>query len=437
MDSIISLATAPIKAALALIRISGENALDQIKDLLKTKQKIEPRKAIFCDFLNLEKDVIDEVIFVYYKGPNSYTGEDLIEISCHGSMLIVNQILSTCIARGIRLAERGEYTARAFYHGKMDLVQAESVLALIDAKTEEQKRLSLFALKGEVSDSLVPMKDLLADLLANIEVNIDYPEYEDIEVVNTKKIEMLSKKILNEIQQLLTKAKKAQDILKGIHVVLVGKPNVGKSSLFNAFIGENKAIVTEIPGTTRDIVEGEVNLDGMLFSFKDTAGIHESEDFVESMGIKKAQEAIEEADLILFVRDRHEEMDEEEKNIQNMIENKPYLIVYNKMDLDPKKEEGICISAKNGAIEPLKEELRKRYQLQETLTPSLCSSREIGLLEEMQENLKKALEELTLLPIDLIAVYIKSAYDALKRILGETTSPDLEEEVFSRFCVGK
>ncbi len=438
METIVSIATAPMKSAIGMIRLSGDTALEIIKPFFSNYQKIKPRMAIFGDFHDADGNIIDEVVLIYYQAPKSYTGEDMIEITTHGSIYILNTIVSLCIGKGARLAERGEYTLRAFYHNKLDLVQAESIVSLIDAKTDEQRKLSLFALKGKVSKTLDPLKNLLADLLANIEVNIDYPEYEDIEVVNKEKIEEVTTFALKEVESLLKKAKHANEYIHGIDVAIVGKPNVGKSSLLNALLGENKAIVTDIPGTTRDVVEGEINLDGMLFRFHDTAGIHESSDVIESVGIKKANEIMEKVDLIIFLKDAREQDDLENQEIFKMIQDKPHIEVYNKMDLNPKCPNGVKISAKNGEIDELVKALKERYQLENTLEPSLCSSREIGYLEKMKEDLLSAQKEVKEdLPIDLIEVHLKDAYDALRRILGETPSLDLQEEVFSRFCVGK
>ena len=436
MDTIISLATPPMKSAIAMIRLSGDDVLSIITPLFKNVSKLKHRAATYGDLLDINGDIIDEVIVIYYKGPNSYTGEDMIELTCHGSMIIVNRIISSFIARGARLAERGEYTSRAFYHNKMDLVQAESVASLIDAKTEEQQKLSLFALKGKASKSLDPLKKMFADLLSNIEVNIDYPEYNDIEEVNIERVILLTEKALNEVDILLKKAKKANEFIKGINVALVGRPNVGKSSLLNALLGERKAIVTDIPGTTRDIVEGELNLEGMLFHFYDTAGIRSSHDIIEEEGIKKAKEMIDKADLVLYIKDVSNDDDKEEELV-NIFKNKEYIKVYNKIDLVSKNIDGVKISAVNNDIKELLDELKSRFYLDTTLEPSLCSSREIGYLEKIKEDVLKAKEEVNYLPIDLIEVYLKDAYDAIKMILGEIPTPDLQEEVFSRFCVGK
>lgn len=436
MDTIVSLATAPMKSAIAMIRLSGDDCLSLVKPLFKNYKKLKPRIATYGDFFDNQGNIIDEVIMIYYKAPFSYTGEDMIEITCHGSMIIINRIISSCIAQGARLAEKGEYTSRAFYNNKLDLVQAESVAALIDAKTEEQQKISLFALKGEASSSLLPLKNMFADLLSNIEVNIDYPEYQDIEEVNMEKINSLTDKALIEIDNLLKRGKRAYEFMKGINLAIVGKPNVGKSSLLNALLGKSKAIVTEIPGTTRDVIEGELNLEGMLFHLYDTAGIHKSNDFIESEGIKKAKEMIDKADLILYVKDASsEEKDDEE--LLNSFQNKPYIEVYNKIDLTNKNIDGVKISAKNNNITPLLDALKKRYHLDTILEPSLCSSREIGYLEKIKEDLLKVKEEIDYLPIDLIEVYLKEAYDSIRMILGEIPTTDLQEEVFSRFCVGK
>ncbi len=436
METIVSLITPPMKGAIAVIRMSGDRTFDIISSCFSKVINFEKRNVTFGTFLDEDKNEIDDIVLTIYVGPKSYTGEDVVEISCHGSMLIASKIIETLISKGARLAERGEFTSRAYYNNKIDLVQAESVLSLIDSKTDEQRKLSLYALKGKASKTLYPVKNALADILSNIEVNIDYPEYNDIEEITRNDIDVKVKEIINELDKLIEQATNANYILDGVNVALIGKPNVGKSSLLNALLNENKAIVTDIPGTTRDIVEGDINLDGLLLHIFDTAGIRKSEDKIESIGIEKSKEMIEKADLIIYIKDSTN--DEYDKELEEIINNKMHIVVYNKKDLiNDYDDDKIYISAYNNDISNLKDKIKDIYMKEKSIKPSLCSERELGLLKEARKDLLFALEQEEYQPLDILSVYLKSGYDSLKRILGEEVNPDLEKEIFSRFCVGK
>lgn len=436
METIVSLATAPLKSALAIIRISGDKTYEIVQKMFNKELPEEGNKIIYGNIFDVGNNLIDEVTLSLFKGPKSFTGEDLIEINCHGSLLIVNKIIETVISLGARLALRGEYTSRAFYNNKIDLVQAEAINNLINSKTDEQRNLALLALKGKASKKLTPIKTTLAEILANIEVNIDYPEYEDIEKINRERIISTSDDLIKIIDNLLKESKHASLYVEGINVAIVGRPNVGKSSLLNAFLGENKAIVTSYPGTTRDIVEGDVNINGLILHIVDTAGIRTSENTIENLGIDKAKEMIKKADLIIYVKDN---INDVYKELEDLFIDKKVIEVINKKDILPSLQDNkIYISALNNDINDLKQTLISLYDLDKNIEPSLCSSREIGLLLEARSNLNEAKKEAEgELPLDLLAIYLKQAYDAIKRILGEEVNIDLEQEVFSRFCVGK
>ena len=437
-DCIVSLVTPPLKGAIAVIRISGDKTLEIVQSVFS--RKIIESHKVYYGYIIDRDNKIDEVMLSYFKGPKSFTGEDVVEISCHGSMLIVDQIITLLLSKGCRLAERGEFTSRAFYNGRIDLVQAEAVNSLINAQTNEAKQLSLFALNGQTSSLLYPVKEHLADILSLIEVNIDYPEYEDVE-------EMTHDKIINELDELIItvsnliqKGEKSKLITEGINVSIVGRPNVGKSSLLNALVKKEKAIVTSIPGTTRDIVEGQININGLMINLLDTAGIRDSLDEVEKIGIEKSKKSIEEADLVILVLEADKLLDED-KELLEYTKDKKRIIVYNKKDqLKEERKDGIYISAKNKDIEELEKEISKLFALDKlnALSPSLSSSREIGLLIKAKESLINAKQEaLVNVSLDLISVNIKLAYDSIKNILGEEIRTDLSEEIFSRFCVGK
>ena len=437
-DTIVSLITPPLKGAVAVIRISGERTLEFVQEVFS--RKIEKSHYVYYGYILNKEEKVDEVMLSYFKGPKSFTGEDVIEISCHGSMLIVDQIISLLLSKGCRLAERGEFTSRAFYNGRIDLVQAEAVNSLINAQTNEAKQISLFALNGQTSSLLYPVKEHLADILSLIEVNIDYPEYEDVEEMTHEKMINELGELIETVSNLIRDGEKSKLITEGINVSIVGRPNVGKSSLLNALVKKEKAIVTNIPGTTRDIVEGQININGLMINLLDTAGIREASDEVEKIGIERSKESIEKADLVILVLESNK-MTEEDKELLEYTKNKQRIIVYNKKDLvEGTNKEGIYISAKNHDIKELENEISKTFALDKlnALTPSLSSSREIGLLNKAKDALIQALEEAKMyISLDLISVNVKLAYDSIRNILGEEVKTDLSEEIFSRFCVGK
>ncbi len=436
METIVSLATPPMKAALSIIRLSGDTTFEIMEKIFNKKLPDEGNRIVYGNIIDANKNIVDEVTVSVFKAPKSFTGEDVVEITCHGSMLIANKIIELVISNGARLAERGEYSSRAFYNGKIDLVQAEAIRTLIDSKTDEQRNIALLALKGKASKKLEPVKNYLADLLANIEVNIDYPEYEDIEKISREKVIDYVDSLVLSLDELLKEGNEGALYIEGIKVAIVGRPNVGKSSLLNALLKDNKAIVTDVPGTTRDIVEGEVNINGLILHLIDTAGIRESDDLIESIGIKKAREMISLCDLIIYVKDK--ELDSYPE-LEEIIKDKQVIEVINKKDLlNSFNSDKVYISAKNKDINNLLNKIKKMYNLEKNIEPSLCSTRQIALLKEAKEEVIKAKEEALMnYPLDLVSIHLKDAYDALKRILGEEISPDLEKEVFSRFCVGK
>ena len=439
-ETIVALATPPLKSALAIIRVSGDDCFDVVsKCFSKDIRGIDKRTLLTGEIIN-DNEVIDQVVIAVYKGPKSFTGEDLVEIICHGSMLIANQIIEALIKCGGRLATNGEYSSRAFLHGKIDLIQAESINDVINATTKEAKQLSIQSLKGEVSKLVTPIKTKIADLIALIEVNIDFPEYEDIEVANKELIVKSINEVVPNIEKLVADGHKAKIIKDGIKVAIVGKPNVGKSSLLNALVGEDKAIVTDIAGTTRDIVEGEVNLNGVVLHLLDTAGIRDVDDKVESIGVDRAKKSIDEAELIIVVLDGSKELEEEDKEILTLTEGRNRIIVYNKQDIANPEIKGIMISALNKNIQPLVDEIYRVVGLDEQSfkQPALNNARQLGLLEKAREALLKAKEDAENdLTVDLISISLMEAYNAILEILGEANQTDLSKEIFSRFCVGK
>ena len=439
-ETIVALATPPLKSALAIIRVSGDDCFDVVsKCFSKDIRGINERTLLTGEIVD-NGEIIDQVVMAVYKGPKSFTGENLVEIICHGSMLIANQIIECLIKNGARLATNGEYSSRAFLHGKIDLIQAESINDVINATTKESKQLSIKSLKGEVSKLVNPIKKSIADLIVLIEVNIDFPEYEDIEVANKDLIIKSIDNIIPGIDKLVIDGHKAKIIKDGIKVAIVGKPNVGKSSLLNALTGEDKAIVTDVAGTTRDIVEGEVNLNGVVLHLLDTAGIRDVDDKVESIGVARAKKSIDEAELIIVVLDGSKELEQEDNEILGLTEGRNRIIVYNKNDVINHQVEGIKISALNKDIKPLVDEIYRVVGLDEQSfkQPALNNARQLGLLEKIKESLLKAKEDAKNdLTVDLISISLMEAYNAILEILGEANQTDLSKEIFSRFCVGK
>ena len=442
-ETIVALATPPMKSALAIIRVSGDDCFEVVsKCFSKDITKINER-TILVGYIEDKKkgQRIDQVVLAIYKGPNSFTGENLVEIICHGSMLISQQILDILIENGARMATNGEYSSRAFLHQKMDLVQAESINDIINATTKEAKNLSMLSLNGETSKLLVPVKTRLADIISLIEVNIDFPEYEDIEQANQQQVITICDEIIVLINKLIDDGEKAKIVKEGIKVAIVGKPNVGKSSLLNSLLGEEKAIVTDIAGTTRDTVEGDINLNGIILHLVDTAGIRDASDVVESIGVDRAKKAIEQSELVLVVLDGSEKPTKEDQDILDITKDSNRIIIYNKADkINDKNDDRIYVSALNNNIEPLRKEIYKNLGLDEQVfhQPALNNARQIGLLKRAKLSLEKAKEDASNdLPVDLISVNLMDAYNAVLEILGEKNKADLSKEIFSRFCVGK
>lgn len=438
-ETIVALATPPLKAALGIVRLSGDDVFEVVsKCFSKDLRNIKERTILYGSIIN-DQEKIDEVVLLAYKGPKSFTGEDSVEIICHGSPLIYKQIIEACIKNGARMATNGEFSSRAYMHNKIDLIQAEAINDVINSTTKEAKSLNLLSLDGKTSDLIRPIKTKIADILSLIEVNIDYPEYEDIEVANKDKIISIVDELIPQIDSLLDDGEKAKIINEGVKVAFVGKPNVGKSSLLNAFLGEDKAIVTEIAGTTRDIVEGRANINGVPFYLFDTAGIRDSNDRIESMGIERSKKAIKDADIVVVVLDGSNKLDEEDQQILEYTKEYNPIVVYNKNDVS-KDDNVLSISALKGEIKPLIDTINKRLGIDEKVfsKPALNNARQLGLLRKAKESLLSAKEDAKNdLTVDLISTSLFDAYTAVLEILGESNQLDLSKEIFSRFCVGK
>ena len=383
------------------------------------------------------------------KSPKTFTKEDTIEINSHGGVAVTNKVLEILLLEGARLAEPGEFTKRAFLNGRIDLVEAESIMDLIESKTETSRKLAISGMEGKVSKLVKNIIDNLVKVNANIEVNIDYPEYEDIEIVTKEKIEEMSKYINKELTKLLNESENGKLIKDGINTLILGRPNVGKSSILNKLIEEDKAIVTSVAGTTRDIVEGQIRVNGILLNIIDTAGVRETEDIVEKIGVEKSLSLVNDADLIILVFNNNEKLTDEDKKLLEYTKEKKRIIVINKIDLENnldisnlKNERIVKVSAlKDSGIENLKNEINDMFNLEEINLGDftyLSNSRQISLVKkavEISKNLEDALNNDV--PIDLLEIDIKEICEILGEIIGESYDDKLIDTLFSNFCLGK
>ena len=439
MEPIIALATPPLKSALALIRVSGDGCFEIASELAGKPVGLSGQRELLHAKLSYDGKQLDDVMLLVYPKSKSMTGEEVVEVSCHGSMLIANQIIDAFIALGARYAKRGEFTMRSYLNGKMGLVEAESVNDLINAPTELAKDLALKSLNGEANQRFAPIKDRISALLATIETSIDFPEYKDTADLAVSSVLCESRKIKEDLSSLIKDSEDGRYVKEGVKVAILGEPNVGKSSLLNALLGEQKAIVTPIPGTTRDVVEGELSIHGIPIKLLDTAGLRESDDEVEKIGIRKSVEAVEECDLAILLIDQ-DTTEEQIESLKRLSSGKKTLLVYNKTDISKAPENCVGISAKEGDVNALKEAIFSCLSLSPASlsAASLSSKRQLSLLKRIDNDLSSAIEgaesEQTL---DLVSIPLMDAYNACRELLGLDPTLDLQDEIFSRFCVGK
>ena len=448
-ETIVAISTALGVGAISIIRVSGDKAIPIVNKIFKGKDltKVESHTINYGHIIDKNK-IIDEVLVSVMKAPKTYTKEDIIEINCHGGIATTNKILELLLNNGARLAEPGEFTKRAFLNGRIDLIEADGIMNLIEAKTNKSREIAINQLSGRVSKLITDLREKIVQILANIEVNIDYPEYDDIEHLTTKKIK---NQVIEFEQELIKIKKQAEDgklINEGIKVAIIGKPNVGKSSLLNALLDEEKAIVTDIEGTTRDIVEGNITISGIPLHIIDTAGIRKTTNLVEQIGVTKSLNIIEESDLIIYMLNNNEELTLEDLNIYNKIKDKKHIIVINKIDLHnnlklPKEiKNTINISIiNNTGIEELKKHIIKLFNLEQLQTKDLnylSNARSISLLNKSLEYITNALNNINNeTPIDIVEIDLKNAWETLGEIVGLTYTDELIDEMFSRFCLGK
>lgn len=445
-DTIVAISTALGEGAISIIRVSGEDAISIVNNIFKGKDLSKVAShTINYGHIIYKDEIIDEVLVSVMKAPKTYTKEDIIEINTHGSIAVVNKIMEILLLKGCRLAEPGEFTKRAFLNGRIDLTEAEGVMDLINSETELTRKMAVNEISGKVSKLITDLRDNIVALISNIEVNIDYPEYEDIEVVTINKIKAEVKYMKEKLLEILKLSEDGKVLKDGIKTVILGKPNVGKSSLLNALLEEDKAIVTDVKGTTRDIVEGNIIVGGVKLNLIDTAGIRESNDVVEKIGIEKSLNLIDEAELVLLVLDGSEELTEEDKFLLYKTKDKKRIVIMNKDDLESNNtynKDVIKISAKAGiGIEKIKERIKELFNVGAFLSKNLTfftNVRQITLLKsaiESLEEVEKGINEQ--MEIDMIEIDLKLVWEKLGDIIGANYTEELIDNLFSRFCLGK
>ena len=449
-ETIIGISTPLMKGAISIIRLSGEKAVEIVNKVFKGKNlnKAESHTIHYGYIIDPEtKNVLDEVLVSIFKAPKTYTVEDVVEVNCHGGVFVTNQIYNLLIEQGARPAEAGEFTKRAFLNGRIDLTEAEAVMDVIDAENKTFSKVANDALRGSTKKKIEELKEKILNIIAIINVNIDYPEYDDIEILTTEIIAPKIKDIYNELLDILKHSKSAIYLKNGIDTVIIGKPNVGKSSILNAIAKEDKAIVTNIPGTTRDTIEVKINLNNLTLNLIDTAGIRETEDVVEKIGVKKSIEKLEQAQLILLILDGSRELEEEDYKLLEQVKNKPHVILINKSDLpqkidSTKIENAIVVSAYDeNSVEIIEKAIIKQIQIEGIENPNvtyISNARQIQKIKETKEAIEEALVEIEKQEfIDLIELSLRKAWNSLGEITGEVNTDSLLDELFSKFCLGK
>ena len=452
-DTICAIATSQGVGAIAIIRVSGEDSISIVNKIFKGKnlEKVDTHTINYGHIIDKDNNIIDEVLVSVMKAPRTFTAEDTVEINTHGGISPTNKTLELLLESGCRLAEPGEFTKRAFLNGRIDLLEAEAVMDMIDSKTEQQRKMAINQISGKVSSLINDLRNDMVQIISNINVNIDYPEYDDVEIMTNNVLVPKIQNLKKRIEKILKESENGKIIKEGIKTSIIGRPNVGKSSLLNNLLEEDKAIVTDIAGTTRDIVEGQISINGVLLNMIDTAGIRETNDLVESIGVEKSLKIMEESDLILFMVNNNEEITDDIVELLNKIGDKNYLLVINKIDLERKidldkikveKSKIVELSVKdNKGIDDLKNKIIELFNLNslETKDPTyLSNTRSLSILRRCLDSIKEVEKGLINdMPIDMIELDIKNIWEELGKINGTSYEEELLDEMFSRFCLGK
>lgn len=457
LDTITSISTPMGEGAIGIVRLSGPQAVEIADKLYKGKHLLNDVPSHTINYGHIidpeSKEVIEEVMVSVLRAPKTFTREDIIEINCHGGILTINRVLELTMTYGARMAEPGEFTKRAFLNGRIDLSQAEAVMDFIRSKTDRASKVAMNQIEGRLSDLIKKQRQSILEILAQVEVNIDYPEYDDVEDATTEFLLEQSKEIKQEINRLLDTGAQGEIMREGLSTVIVGKPNVGKSSMLNNLIQDNKAIVTEVAGTTRDVLEEYVNVRGVPLRLVDTAGIRETEDIVEKIGVERSRKALSQADLILFVLNNNEALTQEDYTLYEVVKNEDVIVIVNKMDL----EQNIDINEvkdmigdtpliqtsmlKQEGIDELEIQIRDLFfggEVQNQDMTYVSNSRHISLLKQARQTIQDAIDAAESgVPMDMVQIDLTRTWEILGEIIGETASDELIDQLFSQFCLGK
>ncbi|HEA2840508.1 TPA: tRNA uridine-5-carboxymethylaminomethyl(34) synthesis GTPase MnmE [Staphylococcus aureus] len=457
LDTITSISTPMGEGAIGIVRLSGPQAVEIADKLYKGKHLLNDVPSHTINYGHIidpeSKEVVEEVMVSVLRAPKTFTREDIIEINCHGGILTINRVLELTMTYGARMAEPGEFTKRAFLNGRIDLSQAEAVTDFIRSKTDRASKVAMNQIEGRLSDLIKKQRQSILEILAQVEVNIDYPEYDDVEDATTEFLLEQSKEIKQEINRLLDTGAQGKIMREGLSTVIVGKPNVGKSSMLNNLIQDNKAIVTEVAGTTRDVLEEYVNVRGVPLRLVDTAGIRETEDIVEKIGVERSRKALSQADLILFVLNNNEALTQEDYTLYEVVKNEDVIVIVNKMDL----EQNIDINEvkdmigdtpliqtsmlKQEGIDELEIQIRDLFfggEVQNQDMTYVSNSRHISLLKQARQTIQDAIDAAESgVPMDMVQIDLTRTWEILGEIIGETASDELIDQLFSQFCLGK
>lgn len=457
LDTITSISTPMGEGAIGIVRLSGPQAVEIADKLYKGKHLLNDVPSHTINYGHIidpeSKEVVEEVMVSVLRAPKTFTREDIIEINCHGGILTINRVLELTMTYGARMAEPGEFTKRAFLNGRIDLSQAEAVMDFIRSKTDRASKVAMNQIEGRLSDLIKKQRQSILEILAQVEVNIDYPEYDDVEDATTEFLLDQSKEIKQEINRLLDTGAQGKIMREGLSTVIVGKPNVGKSSMLNNLIQDNKAIVTEVAGTTRDVLEEYVNVRGVPLRLVDTAGIRETEDIVEKIGVERSRKALSQADLILFVLNNNEALTQEDYTLYEVVKNEDVIVIVNKMDL----EQNIDINEvkdmigdtpliqtsmlKQEGIDELEIQIRDLFfggEVQNQDMTYVSNSRHISLLKQARQTIQDAIDAAESgVPMDMVQIDLTRTWEILGEIIGETASDELIGQLFSQFCLGK